>query len=62
MGDQLFLIVSLGGGYNYKFYNSSRTKNVNVHMAANGPIWMTFEDIEEMHQAIQEAKIALENI
>jgi len=62
MGGQLFLIVSLGDGYNYKFYKSSHTKGINVHMATNGPIRMTFEGIEEMYQAIQEAKTALENI
>jgi hypothetical protein len=36
------------------------TKGVNVHIAANGPVRMTFDEVEDMHKAIMEAKSHLE--
>lgn len=35
------------------------TKGINVHIATNGPIQMTFDEMEDMRKAIEEAKIAL---
>lgn len=36
------------------------TYGFNVHISLNGPAQMTFEEFEEMHQAIAEAKAYLE--
>ncbi len=38
------------------------TKGINIHMATNGPIQMTFEEMAEMTAAIEEAKQALESL
>lgn len=35
------------------------TKDINVHIATNGPIQMTFEELQDMQKAIDEAKVAL---
>lgn len=35
------------------------TKDINVHIATNGPIQMTFEEMMDMQKAIEEAKTAL---
>lgn len=35
------------------------TKGINVHIATNGPIQMTFEEMSDMQNAIEEAKTAL---
>lgn len=66
---QLLMIVSLGHGYNYKSYMaepSSRgayaTQGVNVHMALNGGLQLTFEEMHQMHAVVQEAKEYLENL
>ena len=66
---QLLMIVSLGQGYNYKSYKavpSSRgayaTQGVNVHMALNGGLQLTFEEMHQMHAVVQEAKEYLENL
>lgn len=58
------IIVNLGKGYKYKSYEPVRsatswgrpTKGIHVHMSLNGPLQMTFKDVEEMQSAIQEAK------
>jgi hypothetical protein len=36
------------------------TRGVNVHLSMNGPAQMTFEDMSQMQQAVQEAKEYLE--
>lgn len=36
------------------------TSGINVHVSANGPMQMTFADIEDMQSAIDEAKAALQ--
>jgi hypothetical protein len=101
-GSQVMIIVSLGGGYNYKQYKAinddtyfkdeadwmakigpgSRfpqyetveaakagydewrhpTRGLNVHMATNGPIQMTFDELDQMNEAIEEAKVALASL
>lgn len=38
------------------------TKDINVHMATNGPIQMTFDEIRDMEKAIEEAKTALNGL
>lgn len=38
------------------------TKGINVHIATNGPIQMTFEEMIDMQRAIDEAKIALTSL
>lgn len=35
------------------------TKDINVHIATNGPIQMTFDEMTDMQNAIEEAKMAL---
>lgn len=35
------------------------TKGINVHLALNGPAQLTFAEMGEMQQAIEEAKLAL---
>ena len=35
------------------------TKGINIHMATNGPIQMTFDELGQMNEAIEEAKTAL---
>lgn len=65
---QLVLIVSLGNGYNYKFYkvdparHEYNTKGVNVHMATNGGLQMSFQDVNDMHAAVTEAREYLETL
>lgn len=66
---QVIIIVSLGNGYNYKNFNADAkkddwqsgqyTKGFNVHWAANGPIQMTFAEMNEIYAAIAEAKEVL---
>jgi hypothetical protein len=38
------------------------TKGINVHLSTNGPIQMTFAEMNEMQMAIEEAKQALESL
>lgn len=38
------------------------TKGINVHIATNGPIQMTFDEMLDMQRAIEEAKIALTSL
>jgi hypothetical protein len=38
------------------------TEGINVHIALNGPAQLTFEEMDELHQAIQEAKAVLEKL
>ncbi len=59
---QLLLIVSLGGGYKYKWYTREQTQGVNVHLSANGPIAMSFQDVQDMSTVVQEAREYLENL
>jgi hypothetical protein len=67
-GSQLLIIVNLGKGYTYKYLKPDvdswgrSTQGFNVHMSMNGPIQMTFEDISELNEAIEEAKEFLENL
>lgn len=69
---QMLFIVSLGNGYNYKgckhnavkgdWRSGQYTKGVNVHVAMNGGAQLTFEDINDLHAAVQEAKMVLEGL
>lgn len=62
---QLLIIVNTGKGYKYKSYGPDKkswggsTAGINVHVALNGGAQMTFKEMEELHQAIAEAKQAL---
>lgn len=38
------------------------TKGINVHLSTNGPIQMTFDEMDQMKQAVEEAKNHLENL
>lgn len=60
--DTFVVIVSLGGGYHYKHYKPKQTEGVNIHIAAAGPIMLTFEEWAEFQQAVQEAREALETV
>ncbi len=63
-GTMCLIIVNLGKGYKYKSYEpvpsasswGQPTRGINVHMSLNGPLQMTFAEMEEMQTAIQEAK------
>lgn len=35
------------------------TRGINIHIATNGPIQMTFDELADMQAAIEEAKVAL---
>lgn len=65
-GHQMVIIVSLGAGYSYKGwkpqakYECMATQGINVHMSLNGPARMTFEQMTAMHEAVAEARAALE--
>ena len=59
--NQMLIIVSLGG-YSYKYYTPENTKDKNIHISLNGPLQMTFEDMQEMNAAIEEAKQFLQNL
>ena len=66
---QLTMVVSLGNGYNYKYYkvdetkhSSYHTKGVNVHVALNGGLQLTFDEMDEMQTAVAEAKAFLQNL
>lgn len=67
---QLTVIVSLGKGYNYKYYKVKNTpglaqystKGVNVHIALNGGMQLTFAEMAELNDAVLEAKQVLENL
>jgi len=61
-GNGLVILVSLGNGYQYKYYKREETKGLNIHLASSGPQQMTFQDFEDMNVAVQEAKEALEKI
>lgn len=38
------------------------TRGINVHIATNGPIQMTFVEMEDMRAAIEEAKVVLTDL
>lgn len=66
---QLLLIVSLGKGYNYKYYKANptprdgySTKGINVHLSTNGALQLTFKEMQEMNEAVEEAKAFLINL
>jgi hypothetical protein len=61
---QVTIIVTLDGGYTYKYYGSKdyphlSTEGIQIHMATNGPIQMSFDEMAEMNGAVQEAKTKL---
>jgi len=45
-------------GYKYKHYNTTK---FNIHVAAAGPIQLTFEEWEEWRKCVEEAKEILAN-
>lgn len=63
-GVQIFLLVSLGGGYKYRGYKPDSkwdsTIGTNLHFSSNGSVRLTFQDWEDMKQAVEEAKAVLE--
>lgn len=67
---QMTVIVSLGKGYNYKYYRVENTKGqvayytkgVNVHIALNGGMQLTFAEMAELNDAVLEAKKVLEDL
>jgi hypothetical protein len=70
-GTMLTLIVCLEGGYTYKNYVPKTTpgyrwddgtERFNIHLAANGPLQMTFQDMQELHDAVEEAKAKLQEL
>lgn len=67
-GVQLFLLVSLGGGYKYRGFEPTKdrwgrsTVGINVHLSLNGSAQLTFDEWNEMRQAVEEAKAVLEEL
>ena len=61
MADAINFIKDDGGtDGEARFWQSKYpTKGINVHMSTNGPIQMTFDEMQDMQKAIEEAKIAL---
>lgn len=60
--DSMLVIVSLGGGYQHKFYKREKTVGINLHISMAGPTQLTFKDWEDMKAAVQEAKQKLEEV
>jgi hypothetical protein len=66
-GVQLFLIVSQGKGYKYKYYvpdihaddQHTGTIGINIHISTNGALQMTFVEFDAMKQVINEATTVL---
>ena len=59
---QVTIIVCLDGGYTYKHYGPGQhmsTDGIQIHMATNGPIQMSFDEMAEINVAVTEAKHAL---
>lgn len=54
--NSILLIVSNGTGYSHKFYKPERTEGVNVHMSLNGPLQLTFAELDEIRDVVQKAK------
>ncbi len=64
----MVLIVCLDKGYNYKTYKAKpdawgshilSTKGINIHMSSNNAQQLTFDEFEQMHLAVREAKYVL---
>lgn len=49
------IIISMKGGFQYKYINRVSSKNYNVLIAMNGNAVMTFAGLDEMKKAIDEA-------
>jgi hypothetical protein len=58
--DSTVVVVSLGGGYKYKYYTPERTEGINVHIATAGPIQWTWQEFAELQKAVAEARAILE--
>jgi hypothetical protein len=56
------MIVSVDGGYKYKFYTPENTGRFNVHISSAGPIQLTFDEWEEMKLVVEEAKEKLRSL
>ena len=58
---QMLVIVSLGNGYTYKHNKPADTagRNINVHMALNGGAQMSFAEMTELQEAVEESRQAL---
>lgn len=59
---QMVIVVSLTGDpmYHNKWAKKDYGQETNIKVSMNGPAEMTFEEFDEFHQAILEAKSALE--
>jgi len=60
--DSFVIIVSLGGGYKYKYYNRDGTKGINLHIGASGPIQLNFKEWDEMKKIVNEARQVLREL
>lgn len=62
---QLTLIVCSKGGYVHKWHGETDrhpTEGINIHLSINGPLQMTFHEMDEMQDAVAEARLALLNL
>lgn len=55
---QILIIVSLGQGFQQRY--KSMPEETNVQISANGAFALTWQELDEMNTAIQEAKVFLE--
>jgi hypothetical protein len=59
---QVLIIVSQGGFPPKCFTPDIIGEKYNIHISANGPIWLTWAEMDEMKQAIEEAKAKLQSL
>ncbi len=67
-GTSLLIVVGLDG-WEFKDeqprdakYNHLHTAGFNVRLSMNGPAFLTFDNLEEINQIVQEAKNHLQNL
>ena len=61
--DTMVIVVSLRGGYKYKYYTPEKTSEFNIHIAIAGPAQFSWKDWADMRKAISESaeRLALLN-
>ena len=59
---QVLIIVAINGYKIGNFDNWKNTKDINVKISLNGSLAMSFEEVNEMNLAINEARKILENL
>ena len=60
--NSMLIIVSLGAGYQYKFYTREKTIGINLHISMAGPTQLSFDEWGEMKAVVEEARQELLSI